>query len=307
MDRKRFSDNLRHLRLRKGYTQEQLAEKMGVSTQSVSRWECSNTLPDVLQLPKLARIYGTTVEDLFREEVTYYPNYAQRLLAVYEATGRTEDFVVAEQEFLRLLAGEYSADDLRAFGVLYHYMMRYCADHAIQHLDAAMMSSKQDKQLANRIVQQRIALLCDLGHGAEVVEEYSAKLNTDQSNDQNWYSCIVANHLAGENQTALDLAQKAITLFPDNSTLHSYAGDICEALGLYEEAFTYWRRAKEIDPAFFDVSYSMGACCEELSKYSQAYQVWDTLHKELIRHGMVQECEFVKRHMKFCEEKICGR
>ena len=35
-----FSDNLRRLRLEKGLTQEQLAQRLGVSAQSVSRWEC---------------------------------------------------------------------------------------------------------------------------------------------------------------------------------------------------------------------------------------------------------------------------
>lgn len=35
-----FANNLRLLRQKKQYTQEQVAEKLGVSVQSVSRWEC---------------------------------------------------------------------------------------------------------------------------------------------------------------------------------------------------------------------------------------------------------------------------
>ena len=38
-----FSDNLRRLRLDKKFTQEQAAEALGVSPQSVSRWECGPT------------------------------------------------------------------------------------------------------------------------------------------------------------------------------------------------------------------------------------------------------------------------
>ena len=101
MNSEHFSHNLRRLRLAKGLTQEQLAAMLGVSIQSISRWECGNTLPDVMLLPEIARLYGVTVDDLYHEEATAYANYAQRLVSVYEATDRSEDFLAAEQEFLR--------------------------------------------------------------------------------------------------------------------------------------------------------------------------------------------------------------
>ena len=126
MNREHFAENLRRLRLEKGFTQDQLAEKMGTSPQSISRWECGNSLPDVMQLPALAQIYGVTAHDFFRDEVDSYPNYARQLLSFYELTGKTEDFLLAEREFERLLTDKHTADDLRAFGVLYHYMTRYC-------------------------------------------------------------------------------------------------------------------------------------------------------------------------------------
>ena len=87
MNNETFSRNLRQLRIEKNLTQEQLANVLGVSAQSVSRWECGNTLPDVLLLPQIARLYGVTVDDLYKEEARAYPSYAQRLLAVYEASG----------------------------------------------------------------------------------------------------------------------------------------------------------------------------------------------------------------------------
>lgn len=56
----------RIMRLRKeiNYTQEQLAEKMGVTPQSVSKWEKSVTSPDITALPLLADIFGITVDEL---------------------------------------------------------------------------------------------------------------------------------------------------------------------------------------------------------------------------------------------------
>lgn len=305
MNKERFAENLRRLRLGRGYTQERLAEEMGVSAQSVSRWECGNTLPDVLQLPRLARIYGTTVEDLFREEATSYPNYAQRLLAVYEATGRTEDFLLAEQEFIHLLAGEHTADDLRAFGVLYHYMVKFCSNRALEFLEAAMGKSDRGSWVWNSAAQQKTALLCDLGHGAEEAARYDRELNNDPADVQLWCLCVNAHYLAGENERALELAQIALVRFPNNAVLNLHAGDICRVLERCDEAFEYWKRARELDKTLLDVFYSMGFCYEEMGEYSKAYQVWSDLHKELINRGLTRECQFTAEHTKRCKERMC--
>ena len=61
-----FIENLKKFRLAKGFTQEQVADKLNVNTQTVSRWECGTTLPDVLTLPVLARLYEVTVDDFYK-------------------------------------------------------------------------------------------------------------------------------------------------------------------------------------------------------------------------------------------------
>ena len=59
-----LSENLKNLRVSRGFTQEQSAELLGVSKQSVSRWENGVTYPDITLLPALASFYETTVDDL---------------------------------------------------------------------------------------------------------------------------------------------------------------------------------------------------------------------------------------------------
>lgn len=53
-----------HLRKEKGLTQEELAGHMGISPQAVSKWENDQTCPDISALPKLARLFGVTVDEL---------------------------------------------------------------------------------------------------------------------------------------------------------------------------------------------------------------------------------------------------
>lgn len=304
MNSQQFSKNLRSLRLDKELTQEQLAALLGVSAQSISRWECGNTLPDVMLLPDIARLYGVTVDDLYREDARAYPSYAQRLLAVYEASGRTEDFLAAEQEFFRASAGEQSADDLRAWGVLYHYMMKRCANLAEEKLDEAMTRADRSNRVFYSSAQQKTALLCDLGRGVEAAERYERELAEDPGDSQRWLMYVAACYFAGEQERALAAVTQGVERFPDGAALHVYAGDICRALKRYDEAFIHWQRALELDKTFLDAAYSMGFCYEELEQYGEAYRVWTGLAKELDRRGLVVERKYPAEMAENCRKRM---
>ena len=56
---------IRQLRFKAGMTQEQLAERMGIGAQSVSKWENAVSMPDIASLPLLAEIFGVSIDDLF--------------------------------------------------------------------------------------------------------------------------------------------------------------------------------------------------------------------------------------------------
>jgi transcriptional regulator with XRE-family HTH domain len=57
-----ISENLKYLRKEKDLTQEEVAEMLGVSAQSVSKWERGDTFPDITLLPALANLYKTSVD-----------------------------------------------------------------------------------------------------------------------------------------------------------------------------------------------------------------------------------------------------
>lgn len=56
------------LRKNKGMTQEELAAIIGVSGQSVSKWETGATMPDILLLPVLADVFAIRIDDLFGQK-----------------------------------------------------------------------------------------------------------------------------------------------------------------------------------------------------------------------------------------------
>ena len=304
MNSETFSRNLRRLRLQKNLTQEQLANLLGVSVQSVSRWECGNTLPDVMLLPVIAKLYGVTVDDLYRADAKGYPNYAQRLLAVYEASGRTEDFLAAEQEFARMSASERTADDLRSWGVLYHYMMKHSAIQAQRKLEQAMLHPDVTEQVFSSAAQQKIVLLCDQGKGHEEAQRYDRELAADPNDYRRWLLCTAAHEYTGAYEQALDVARKGLEQFPEKASLYIHAGDICRSLRRYEDAFSYWNKALELDSSFLDAMYSMGFCYEELERYQEAHDIWTELVRELDRRGLVIEREYPARMAENCLRRM---
>lgn len=56
--------SLADARKHKGLSQEETAEKLGVSRQTVSKWETGETLPDIQQSKRLAVLYGWTLDEL---------------------------------------------------------------------------------------------------------------------------------------------------------------------------------------------------------------------------------------------------
>lgn len=60
-----ISGNIVRLRKQLGLTQEQLAGRLGVTYQAVSKWENGQSCPDIMLIPMLADLFGITIDELF--------------------------------------------------------------------------------------------------------------------------------------------------------------------------------------------------------------------------------------------------
>ena len=63
-----FRDNLVQMRKLKGFTQEEVAEKVGVTRQAVAKWEAGETVPDLDKCKMLAEIFEVSLDDLANYE-----------------------------------------------------------------------------------------------------------------------------------------------------------------------------------------------------------------------------------------------
>ena len=79
-----LADKILSLRKNNGWSQEELAEKMNVSRQSVSKWESAAAIPDINRILELAKLFGVTTDYLLKDDLE---------MTVYSDTDETEDLV----------------------------------------------------------------------------------------------------------------------------------------------------------------------------------------------------------------------
>lgn len=64
-----LGNNLFQARKKVGLSQETVAEKLGVSRQTVSKWETDETVPDIYQAKNLAKLYNLTLDELIEFDI----------------------------------------------------------------------------------------------------------------------------------------------------------------------------------------------------------------------------------------------
>lgn len=63
-----LKENLVMLRNIQGYSQEEVAEKVGISRQAYAKWESGATIPDIEKCSRLAKMYGISIDSLIKTE-----------------------------------------------------------------------------------------------------------------------------------------------------------------------------------------------------------------------------------------------
>lgn len=91
--------NLFQARKQNGLSQEQVAEKLGVSRQTISKWETDETIPDIYQAQKLARLYKMSLEEII--------NYNPDLQEIEEVIKNTNEEKVSKINWTNAWSKKY--------------------------------------------------------------------------------------------------------------------------------------------------------------------------------------------------------
>lgn len=119
-----FGKKVYLLRKQKGYSQDELADKLGVTRQSVSKWELDEMLPDCEKTVKMAKLFSVTTDYLLKENIDAKP---KRTIPALPDKYDNVDFIAALSAFVVSVA---------AFG-LYRFRLfwaHYAHDETLKHL-----------------------------------------------------------------------------------------------------------------------------------------------------------------------------
>lgn len=96
-----LGDHLFRARKNKGLSQEMVAEKLGVSRQTISKWETDETLPDIRQSKNLAVLYGLSLDELIDWDGD------RNLQEIHEAIDRTSDEAADKIDWTKAWSKKY--------------------------------------------------------------------------------------------------------------------------------------------------------------------------------------------------------
>lgn len=142
-----LSDNLKKYRIKKNLTQEDVAECLGITSQSVSKWERGESYPDITLLPALANIFETSIDllvgmDTIRAEATRYNIHKKA-----NAYQRKGDYDSAEKTYRDALL-IYPNKPGMILGLASTLALKGNTDEAIELMERGLPISINEKQKA---------------------------------------------------------------------------------------------------------------------------------------------------------------
>ena len=141
-----IGNNLFQARKKSGLSQETVAEKLGVSRQTISKWETNETLPDIYQSKKLSKLYNLTLDELIdfdtdlqeieeiikntdeekEEKINWTNAWGKKypILIKYQSEVNIEEYKKEIRKMLNNLQNEYHYNNLDSMlvlkDILYH-------------------------------------------------------------------------------------------------------------------------------------------------------------------------------------------
>lgn len=123
-----FGENLKNLRIQKGLTQEKLANFLGVSYQTISKWEHDDTYPDITTLPTIAKFFNVSIDELLGANKAENEEEIEEQIKAYD--NLTDKRLM--WDLIRTLKEKFS-NDFRVLIRYIAYLSRYSDDKCKKH------------------------------------------------------------------------------------------------------------------------------------------------------------------------------
>lgn len=295
-----IGNQIKALRLRRGVTQEAMAQHFGITAQAVSKWECGSSVPDIGMLPGLSAYFGVSIDELFalsdevrmdriqnmlwdvrflnpadvENERQFLLDKARRepnngdphcMLAQLELHLAKEHCIRAEEYALEIIARENGA------GIGCVYLARAMGGDRIDprhNTHNALIAHYKDCLAKNPDeIQVYGALITQLIDDHRLAE---AKYYCDKMEAVHGSGHFVTVHKAklavamGDLEATRSMWDQLNEQYPDNWSIQHWIGDLQTLAGEYAAAKESYRKAIDLEPIphYVDPIASLAQVCE---------------------------------------------
>ncbi len=220
-----LANKIKQLRIKRGLTQDELASRLGVTPQAVSKWENGVTAPDISLLPEISEIFGVTIDELFDLSV------AQKMERIESKLDVEEE--LTNQEFDDIEAFLKAQVDEKANAPKAYYLLAYLHTHRL--MSEAKKASKYGRQAilldpSNRentqwMINKAEAGSCwdwDISNHSGIIQFYKGVVEANPEVAEPYHHLLwnlIADHRAEEAEFYLGKLRK---LRPDQFILHEF-------------------------------------------------------------------------------------
>ncbi len=197
-----IGSKIKSLRQKYGLTQENLANSIGVSAQSVSKWENGVSMPDIVLLPVLAEEFGVSVDELF--DLTAEEKMRRIEKRIEREEEFTADIFKEYEEFLLSQTEKYEYEAVSLLAHLYHHRMTADAEKVRRYAQKSIMMypEKKDCQWLLDMAWGQKAWDWNIHNHSAVIDFYKAVIENDKNQPKASlaYKYLIGNLLA-DNRT----------------------------------------------------------------------------------------------------------
>lgn len=211
-----LADNIIRLRHDKKITQEQLADFVGVTKASVSKWETKQSMPDILLLPQLATFFDVTIDELLGYNPQLSKEQMQKIYLDLAAAFAKEPFEEVIKKVEKVEKEYYSCYPfLYQLTLLYlnHFMLAGDRERQQEILEKALhlcdhiLADCKEISICNETVVLRAMALLQLGEAYEVIESLEEIANPVSAARQSGSVMVQAYQAAGQLEKADSFTQ----------------------------------------------------------------------------------------------------
>lgn len=266
---------IKALRLQKGMTQEELAAKLNMSSQAVSKWENNVTMPDIQLLPRLSAILGVTIDELFALTDDIHFERIENMIG-HEHFISKDDFTYAEQ-FLKEKLND-DAKKPRCLTLLAELHIHRLQEHrelASRYAKDVLILAPDNKRNHNALRDAENGVIFDwnLSNHRKLIEYY---IDFVTNHPDYWPAYVwLMNYLLADGRCAeaRGILEKLNETHP-GYLYQLYGGLIYKEEGNLSQAFVLWEQMTELYPHDWQAWSSRGDCMAKLCRYYEAVKYY---------------------------------